>query len=119
MASQLSATRSDVTVMVALELDDPIDRLRALKAADQELANWLSEAVGQARQAGRSWAEIGDALGVSRQAAWQLYNSGLRSAIANARAEAGLLEEEAQALAAEELRAVRARRQRSRSSSAP
>ena len=112
MGSQLSAARSDVTVVVALEPADPIDRLRALKAANQEVANWLSEAVGQARQAGRSWAEIGDALGVSRQAAWQLYNSGLRTAIAKFRAEAGLSEEEAQAVADDELRAVRARRRR-------
>jgi len=110
MGSQLSATRSDVTVVVALEPDDPIDRLRALKAADQEVANWLSDAVGEARRAGRSWAEIGDALGVSRQAAWQLYNSGLRSAIARSRAEANLSEDEALGIANEELRAVRSRR---------
>jgi uncharacterized membrane protein len=112
MGSQLSATSAEVTVVVALEPDDPIERLRALRVADQEVANWLSDAVGQARQAGRSWAEIGDALGVSRQAAWELYNSGLRSAIAKARAEAGLSEEEAQAVADEELRVVRSRRRR-------
>jgi len=112
MGSQLSATRSDVTVVVALGPDDPIDRLRALRAADKEMANRLAEAVGQARQAGRSWAEIGDALGVSRQASWKLYNSGLRSAIAKTRTEAGLTEEEAQAVADEELRAVRSRRRR-------
>ena len=101
-----------MTVVVALEAEDPIDRLRALRVADQEVANWLAEAVGQARGAGRSWAEIGDALGVSRQAAWQLYNSGLRSAIARARTEAGLSEEEAQAVADEELNVVRDRRRR-------
>jgi hypothetical protein len=69
MGSELSASRAEVTVVVALEPDDPIERLRALRVADQEVANWLSDAVGQARQAGRPWAEIGDALGVSRQAA--------------------------------------------------
>ena len=62
MTSELSASRRDVKVVVALEPDDPIERLRALRAADEELANWLSEAVGQARRAGRSWAEIGDAF---------------------------------------------------------
>jgi uncharacterized membrane protein len=112
MGSQLSASSAEVTVVVALGPDDPIERLRALRVADQEVANWLSDAVGQARQAGRPWAEIGDALGVSRQAAWQLYNSGLRSAIAKARAEAGLSQEEAQAVAEKELHAVRSRRRR-------
>ena len=112
MASSLSASRDHVKVVVALEPDDPVERLRALRAADQELANWLSEAVGQARGAGRSWAEIGEALGVSRQAAWHLYNNPLRSAIDRARTEAGLSEDEALAVAKEELRAVRARRRR-------
>ena len=99
-------------MVVALGPDDPIDRLRALRAADREMAHWLSDAVGQARQAGRSWSEIGEALGVSRQAAWQLYNSPLRSAVDEARARSGLTEEEAMAVADEELRAVRARRRR-------
>lgn len=29
--------------------------------------------VSQAREAGRSWTEIGEALGVSRQSAWQRF----------------------------------------------
>ena len=80
-----------------------MERLR-LWGADEELANWLSEAVGQARRAGRSWAEIGDALGVTRQAAWKLYNNPLRAAIDQARAEARLTDDEAIAVANEELR---------------
>jgi uncharacterized membrane protein len=112
MASELSASRRDVKVVVALEPDDPIERLRALRAADEELANWLSQAVGEARRVGRSWAEIGDALGVTRQAAWKLYNDPLRAAIDQARAEACLTDDEAIAVANAELRAVRARRRR-------
>jgi len=34
MASELSAARNDVTVVVALEAEDPIDRLRALGDPD-------------------------------------------------------------------------------------
>lgn len=43
--NELSASRSDVKVVVALEPDDPMERLRALRAADEKLADWLSEAV--------------------------------------------------------------------------
>ena len=31
--------------------------------------------VRQAREAGRSWTEIGEALGVSRQSAWQRFST--------------------------------------------
>lgn len=31
--------------------------------------------VAQARDAGRTWAEIGEALGVSRQAAWERFSA--------------------------------------------
>ena len=49
---------------------------------------------------------------MTRQAAWKLYNNPLRAAIDQARAEARLTDDEAIAVANEELRAVRARRRR-------
>jgi hypothetical protein len=101
-----------MTMNVAVESDDPIDRLGALKAADQEIGRWVAQAVGEARRSGQSWAAIGDVLGVSRQAAWALYNQELRTAIARARERANLSEQEALALADEELRNVRSRRRR-------
>jgi hypothetical protein len=109
VTSQLAAEGNIMKMRVTLKSDDPINRLRALKAADQELGHWLVEAVGEARRSGQSWAAIGDALGVSRQAAWQLYNQELRKAIAEVRERANLSEEEAQALAEGELRNVRSR----------
>jgi hypothetical protein len=35
--------------------------------------------VGKARQAGHSWAEIGEALGVTKQTAWQRFSTGTRN----------------------------------------
>jgi hypothetical protein len=112
MGAKLTADRDGVSVRAALEANDPIERLRGLKRADEELARWLVEAVAQARAASRSWAEIGEALGVSRQAAWQLYNQELTRAIAASRRRFGLREEEALALSRKELSAVRHRRRR-------
>jgi hypothetical protein len=112
MTSNLAAEGRDVSVRVALKADDPIDRIRALKAADEQVELWVVQAVGEARQAGRSWSDIGQALGVSRQAAWQLYNAALSSAIAEVRQKSDLSEEEAMAMAGQELRAVRVRRRR-------
>lgn len=52
----------------AVESPDPADGLRAV-AVLRRLAERLEAAhVVTARQAGWTWAEIGDALGVSRQA---------------------------------------------------
>lgn len=112
MGARLASDREDVTVRVALKGDDPIDRLRALKSADETVERWLAEAIGEARQAGRSWAAIGEALGVTRQAAWQLYNADLRLGINRARERSGMSEDEAAAEATEELRTARARRRR-------
>lgn len=63
---------------------------------------------------GKSWAEIGDALGVSRQAAWQLYNQELNRAVALVRKLSGMSESDTLALASEELSSVRSRRRRRR-----
>ena len=109
MSTKLASDRDLVTVRVALKPDDPVERLRALKVADETVEGWLADAVDEARRAGRSWSAIGEALGVSRQAAWQLYNTGLLQAIGNAREKSGMTEQEAEALASDELRAVRSR----------
>jgi hypothetical protein len=59
--------------------DDPIDELEAaasLKADLDELTDaLLGHFVDQARRAGRSWTQIGAALGVSKQAAQQRHAS--------------------------------------------
>lgn len=112
MSMNLASDRDHVTVRVASSADDPLERLRALKVADKTVEAWLADAVGEARRTGSSWSSIGDALGVSRQAAWQLYNSDLLQKIQETRTSAGMTEQEAVDLAADELRAVRSRRRR-------
>src|ERR1700684_909051 len=67
----------DVIHLVESDPDDaqPLNRLRAASALVQNLADIGDAALGyfvdQARHAGHSWSEIGEALGVSKQAAQQ------------------------------------------------
>lgn len=60
----------------------------------------------------RSMSDIGDALGVTKQAAWSSYNQDVREALAAARSRSELSDEDAQQLADE------ARTQRRRGTSA-
>ncbi len=52
---------------------DPIRRLALLSQVEEQLKTALLEAVRDARRQGCSWAAIGAALKVSKQAAWQGY----------------------------------------------
>jgi hypothetical protein len=67
----------EVVHLVESETEDgqPLGRLRAASSVVQDLADVgdaaLSYFVEQARHAGHSWSEIGEALGVSKQAAQQ------------------------------------------------
>ena len=90
MTTRLAEQHDQVTVEVALDADDPLVRLRGLKAADRAVERWLAEAVGDARKAGVSWAAIGESLGVSRQGAWKLYNAELLNAMAASQERSGL-----------------------------
>ena len=61
------------TLQTAVSSDDPRTALRAVMAL-RRLAEQLEEdAVVSARRRGWSWDEIGDALGVSRQAVHKKY----------------------------------------------
>lgn len=57
--------------------DAPLDRLEAALALNEELASAADELIGhfvtEARQAGRSWTQIGERMGVSKQAARQRF----------------------------------------------
>lgn len=60
--------------LVAAELaDNDRDRTLALIEHIREIQDGLGDAVDDARQAGASWQQIGDALGVSKQAAQQRF----------------------------------------------
>lgn len=111
MGAKLDAKQDDEQMRVAVELgaDEPLGQLRGLRAADRQLDLWQRDAIARARQQGASWSEIGEALGVTKQAAWQLYNDDIRDMLAQVRDRSGLSDEEAQRLADAE-RSARRRR---------
>jgi hypothetical protein len=53
---------------------DPVEGLRHLASLVRATDKALKETVTRARTSGRTWAEIGDALGMSRQAAWERFS---------------------------------------------
>jgi hypothetical protein len=53
--------------------DDPLELVRAAHEVQDRAEALMAAAVQQARDAGRTWQDIGEVLGVSRQAAFQRY----------------------------------------------
>jgi hypothetical protein len=102
-----------VIVVGALPVE-PLAALRELVRGEEELDRLRRERVAAARAAGASWEQIGEALGVSRQSAWEHYTERARDDLAaNVEANVGLDDDEAMALAVDEVRSVRRRRRRS------
>lgn len=99
-------------VIVTDELPaDPLDALRALARTEAELDELRRQQVAAARDAGATWEQVGEALGISRQSAWEYYVARTRAEFAaNAAANTKLSEDDAMDLAVEEVRAVRRRR---------
>ena len=56
---------------------NPTDALRECCRAEAALEKAMRQTVSNAREAGRSWTEIGDALGVTKQTAWQRFSGEL------------------------------------------
>lgn len=67
----------------------PIEALRECCRAGTALEKAMSQTVGRAREAGRSWTEIGDALGVTKQTAWERFSGGMRHPITGEEVEKG------------------------------
>lgn len=89
---------------------DPLSALRVLTESEHELERIRREQVIAARAAGASWQQIGDALGVSRQSAWEAFTAATRAALTdNVEANSTLGEQNALDLAVDEVRAVRRR----------
>ena len=89
---------------------DPLSALRVLTESEHELERIRREQVIAARAAGASWQQIGDAIGVTRQSAWESFTAATRAALfANVDANRTLAEDDALDLAVEEVRAVRRR----------
>ena len=59
--------------LIESEDADPLDVLRTVGTYQRYLAAIEEQAVATARQIGRSWEEIADAIGVKRQSAWAKY----------------------------------------------
>jgi hypothetical protein len=59
----------------------PIEALRECCRAEMALEKAMWQTVGKAREAGQSWTEIGKALGVTRQSAWERFSGGMRHPI--------------------------------------
>jgi hypothetical protein len=55
--------------------DDPLRVIAGISEGAKALEKWQRKAVNAARQQGRTWDEIGDASGVSRQAAWERFST--------------------------------------------
>jgi hypothetical protein len=69
---------------------DPVEVLRAVGTYQRYLTAVEGRAVKAARAMGRSWEDIGQALGISRQAAWERFGPRVgRSPAAAARAGLG------------------------------
>ena len=83
MSTRLDAERRDEQDRVEIELgsSDPLDQLRGLRAANRQLAVWQRQTITRAREQGASWTQIGDALGVTKQAAWAPYNQDVGDAL--------------------------------------
>ena len=62
----------------AIDSDDPREALRAVSALRQLADQIERRAVASAREAGWSWSQVGDALGVSRQAIHKKFGRDLR-----------------------------------------
>lgn len=52
---------------------DPLDIIRFITRVPKDLEIALRHAVKVARDQGHTWQEIGDAIGLTRQAAWERY----------------------------------------------
>lgn len=112
MTMRLDAERGDAQVRLEVELESehPLGQLRGLRAATRQLDVWQRETIARARQHGASWSEIGEAIGVTKQAAWAMYNEDVRAVLQSIRQRSGLNDQQAQQLADQE-------RQRRRSGS--
>ena len=56
-------------------LTNPLAELQGLSFMAQIVDKAKAEVVAECRRRGRSWAQIGDALGVTRQSAWTKYGA--------------------------------------------
>lgn len=86
----------------------PLDALREVALSEAQLDALRWNQIAAARDAGASWAQVGEALGVSRQSAWEYFTRRVRDELeANVAANSALSEDDAMELAVQEVRATR------------
>lgn len=76
-------TSDDLALAVARRHDDPRTALAAIAEQRRRLERHEAEAVLTMIEHGRSWAEIGLAAGITRQAAHQKWGTGRAGLLAN------------------------------------
>lgn len=75
MAQKSAPVSVGVSLNVSGNLEDnPLGVLKGLTNALRSVESKLSEAVQEARRQRFTWEQIGDALGISRQAAWERFS---------------------------------------------
>ena len=93
---------------------DPLEALSELARSEEELEELRHRQVAAARASGSSWEQIGMALGMNHQSAWECFAERAGADLAaTAALNNDFPEEEAMAVAVEEVRYVRRRRARS------
>ncbi len=103
-----SATRN--RAVVGTSTHGALDALGEVELGIRTLEVRRIALIGAAQQHGASWEEIGAALGVSRQAAWEKYRNQVRAVLEVSAARASHSEEAILASAADVLKEVRGRR---------
>jgi hypothetical protein len=87
--------------------------LRELARRESELGRLRRAAIEAAREAGATWEQVGAALGMSRQAAWEYYARSMRAKLAETAVEVSeMSDDEVMDLAVEEVKAARRDRRR-------
>ena len=83
MSEKVRIRRISGNVRVHIDMDitgdwstDPLTVINGITAGVKGMEPPLRAAVKLARQQGRTWEEIGKALGVSRQSAWERFSAG-------------------------------------------
>ena len=89
---------------------EPLDALREVSRSEAQLDELRWNQIAAARDAGASWAAIGEALGVSRQSAWEYFTRRVSTELAANVENSDLSDDEAMDLAVEEVRTVRRNR---------
>jgi len=68
-----AAARGLLGPLLSEEPASPLDAIAFIQGAASEIAEGMQAAVQRAREAGRTWAEVGEVLGISRQAVFQRF----------------------------------------------